>query len=228
MNNGMESQTEKDIRNITNLVDIENKSVLEVGCGTGRISFAIAEKVQKLTSVDIDTRAIEEAQQRNSYENVTFLVENLEDFNLGRKFDVILSVGVGYMYLKDFPAAIRNIHHHLKEDGVALLICSYPEDEYQRIVDLIVEENVKTTSFYEEFEEHLSNHFVLDKRILKEELTFSDFEEVKQCFQRELKEEYQTEMNNQHIQQLKTYFQKRSELAVELDSQAYICKIGED
>ena len=220
----MISQTEKDIRNITDLVDIENKSILELGCGTGRITFALAEKVQELTAIDIDSNAIQNAQQRNVYENVTFLVENIEDFDLERKFDLILSIGVGYMYLRDLPNAINNISHHLEEEGVFLAICSSPGDEYQRIVDLLVEENVRTISFYKEFEKILSNYFTFEKRLLKGQRSFSNFEELVLCFQRELKEEYQTELNDQHSQQLGEYFQRRSNLSIDNDFQAYICR----
>ncbi|MGY5871918.1 MAG: methyltransferase domain-containing protein [Candidatus Thorarchaeota archaeon] len=224
MNNDLSSQTEKDIRNITDLVDIENKSILELGCGTGRVTFALAERVRDLTAIDIDTKAIEDARQRNVYENVTFLVENMENFDLERKFDLILSIGVGYMYLKYLPNAIKNISHHLEEEGILLLICSSPDDEYQKIVDLLVEENVRTISFYNEFEKLLSNHFVFEKRLLKGQLSFSDIEDVFQCFQRELREEYQTEMNNQHVRKLSEAFQRKSGLTVENDSLAYICR----
>ncbi len=224
ISNVMISQTEKDIRNITDLVNTENKSILELGCGTGRITFVLAERVREIVAIDIDTKAIEDAQQRNEYENVTFLVENMETFDLKRKFDLVLSVGVGYMYLRNLPNAIENISHHLNAEGFALLICSSPNDEYQRIVDLLVEENVKNPSFYNEFEKLLSSHFTFEKRLLKEQLSFSDFREILRCFQRELKEEYQTDMIDRHEKELKEFFQRKGRLAVERDSQAFICR----
>jgi len=224
ISNAMILQTEEVIRNITRLIDIENKSILELGCGTGRITFALAERVQEIVAIDIDTKAIEDARRRNLYDNVAFLVENMEDFDLKRKFDLILSIGVGYMYLRDIPNVIKNISEHLEEDGVAFLICSSPDDEYQRIVDLIVEENVRTISFYNEFEKLLSNYFTFEKTMLKGQLTFSDFDDVVHCFQREMKKEYQKELNNQEIQQLRDYFQEKNSLSVGNDSQAYICQ----
>jgi SAM-dependent methyltransferase len=220
----MNSQTERDIRDITELVDIKDKSILELGCGTGRITFALADRVQELTAIDIDAKAIRNAQQRNVHENVTFLVEDMEDFDLGRKYDLILSVGVGYMYLRDLPNAVKNISQHLEDDGISLLICSSPNSEYQRMVDLIVEENVKSVSFYKKFEKILSNHFTFSKKQIKGQLSFSDFEEILRCFQRELEEEYATDMNNHHEAVLKEFFQRRGRFTVEDDSQAYICK----
>ncbi|MFW9768847.1 MAG: class I SAM-dependent methyltransferase [Candidatus Thorarchaeota archaeon] len=221
---GMNSQTEKDIRDITELVDVKDKSILEVGCGTGRITFALADRVQELTSIDIDVNAIRNAQQRNVHENVTFLVEDLEDFDLGRKFDLILSIGVGYMYLRNLPNVVKNISQHLEDDGIALLICSSPNSEYERIVDLLVEEHVKSVSFYNRFEKILSTHFTFSKKEVKGQLDFSDFDKILRCFQRELKDEYATEMNNHHEEVLKRFFQRKGRFTIEDDSQAYICK----
>ena len=220
----MSSQTEKDIIAITDLVDLENKAVLELGCGAGRITFELADRVREIVAIDIDAKSIVTAQKNNLRRNVTFLVENMEDFDLKRKFDLILSVGVGYMYLKDLPSAIRNITHHLDAEGVALLICSSPDSEYERIVDLLVEENIKSVSFYNKFEEILSNHFAFSKEQIKERLDFSDFGEVLRSFQGYLKEDYATEMSDYHEEVLKEFFQRKGRFSVEDDSQAYICK----
>jgi SAM-dependent methyltransferase len=220
----MNSQTEKDIRDIIELVGIRNKSILELGCGAGRITFALADRVMELTAIDIDVKAIRDAQQRNVHGNVTFLVEDMEDFDLGRKFDLILSIGVGYMYLRDLPSAVKNISQHLDDDGIALLICSSPYSEYERVVDLLVEENIKSVSFYNKFEKILANHFTFEKKLLKGHLSFSDIDDVVRCFQRELEEEYQTDLNDQQVQQLREFFQRKNVLAVENDSQAYICR----
>jgi cyclopropane fatty-acyl-phospholipid synthase-like methyltransferase len=220
----MNSQTEKDIRDITELVDIKDKSILELGCGAGRVTFALADRVMELTAIDIDVKAIQNAQQRNVHDNVTFLVEDMEDFDLGRKFDLILSIGVGYMYLRNLPSAVKNISQHLEDDGTALLICSSPNSEYERIVDLLVDEHVKSVSFYNRFEGILSNHFVFTKKQVKGQLNFADFEEILKCFRRELKDEYATNMNNHHEEVLKGFFQRKGRFTVEDDSQAYICK----
>ena len=223
--NRMGSQTKKDTQSITNLVEISNKSVLELGCGNGRITFAIADKVRELIAIDIDSKAIEEAQNRNEYDNVVFLVADIENFDLGRKFEAILSIGIGYMYLKNIPKAIENVSNHLEEGGVFLLICSFPETEYQRIVDLFVEENVRTTSFYIKFEKILSEHFDFEKKVLRSQLIFSNLDEIITCFERELKEEYQTKMKENHKHALIEYFKHKDSLSIEDDSQVYLCKL---
>jgi SAM-dependent methyltransferase len=146
----------------------------------------LSDNACEIVAIDVDANAIEDARQRNSHGNVTFLVANMENFDLKRKFDVILSVGVGYMYLQDLPHAIKNISYHLDDAGVFLAICSSPDDEYQKIVHFLVEENVRTIAFYSKFEQLLSDYFTFEKRLVKGQLNFSDFEEISRCFQREL------------------------------------------
>jgi hypothetical protein len=128
------------------------------------------------------------------------------------------------MYLRDLPKAIKNVSRHLDAEGAALLICGSPTDEYQRIVDLLVEENVRTVAFYSRFEENLSNHFAFEKKTLKGQLDFPDFEEVLRCFRRELKEEYQKDINDRQEEKLREFFQKQGRPTVERDSRAYICR----
>jgi len=93
------SKTEEDVRQINRLVDVKNKSVLEIGCGTGRITFPLAERAGEIVAFDIDENATEEALKRNQNENVKFLAENIETTQLGKKFDVILCTWLRYVYL---------------------------------------------------------------------------------------------------------------------------------
>jgi len=72
------SKTEEDVRQINRLVDLKNKSVLEIGCGTGRITFPLAERAGEIVAIDIDENATKEALKRNQNENVKFLAENIE------------------------------------------------------------------------------------------------------------------------------------------------------
>ncbi|MHA2065223.1 MAG: class I SAM-dependent methyltransferase [Candidatus Thorarchaeota archaeon] len=215
---------EEDVQHITRLVSMEARTVLEIGCGTGRITFPLAEEASKIIAIDIDASAIEEAQKRNLFENVTFLVENIEDTRLGSTFDVILSTWMGYMYLNNILKAIANISNHLKDDGVFLLCSGSPEDEYNQINNLLVENNIKSVSFYKELEALLSEHFVFEKHMLKGQLVFSNMEEVIERFRLELKTEHRISMDHHHEQRLKEYMNDKDTFAIDYDSQAYLCK----
>jgi SAM-dependent methyltransferase len=215
---------ENDANHIMRLVKIDNRAVLEIGCGSGRVTFELAEKAGSIVAIDIDTQAIEKARKRNRFDNVTFLVENVETVQLGVTYDVILSTWMGYMYLNAISKAVSNIASHLKDDGVFLLCCGSPEDEYGQIVDLLVEENIKSVAFYRGLEFLLSDHFTFENHILRGELAFSSLEEVIAQYQSELKTEHGIEMKSHHQQRLKDYMDNKGSYSIGWDSQAYLCK----
>jgi len=216
--------TEEDVRQINRLVDVKNKSVLEIGCGTGRITFPLAKKAREIVAIDIDEIAISEASRRNRYENVRFLVENVETVRLGKKIDLILSTWIGFMYLNDVSKAIRNISNHLKDDGVFLLLSGYPEDEFTKIVRMLIGKVAKSISFYNELEKVLSKYFTFEKLVLEGELVFSDTKNIIERFRLELKNEYGLIMDDHQEQQLKRYLKDKKKLTIGNDSLAYLCK----
>ena len=58
---------EPSLRNITNLimknVPCSNGIALDVGCGTGRVSFALAERGFRVRGIDIEERAVKLARE---------------------------------------------------------------------------------------------------------------------------------------------------------------------
>ena len=184
----------------------------------------MAKKAREIVAIDIDESAIEEALRRNRYENVRFLVENVETVRLGKKFDVILSTWMGYMYLNDVPKAVRNVSDHLKNDGIFLLLGGYPEDEFTKIVRMLIGRKAKSISFYNELEKVLSKFFTFEKLILEGELVFSSTKDIIERFRLELKNEYGSIMGNHHEQQLKGYLKNKGKLAIGNDSLAYLCR----
>ena len=68
------------------------ESFLEVGCGTGAISLAVAQKVKQGIGVDINQQAVEnslENAKRLGIENVEFFLSDVFE-NVEGKFDVII------------------------------------------------------------------------------------------------------------------------------------------
>jgi SAM-dependent methyltransferase len=215
----------EDIRHINRLIDVEDKSVLEVGCGSGRITFPLAKKALEIIAIDIDKVAVEEARKRNRCENVEFLVENIETVQLGRKFDVIFSTWLGYMYLDNVPKAVKNISDHLADDGVFLLLCGSVEDEFTKVMDLLLDgRNIKNISFYIELERLLCKYFSFEKHVLKGQLVFPGVKDIIQRFRLELKNDYGVIMDNRHEQRLRDYLKSKGELVIGYDSVAYLSK----
>jgi SAM-dependent methyltransferase len=64
---------------IKNLIE-QNSKVIDVGCGTGRFSFTIADKVNKVVGVDLSSKNIATANQtllKNPNNKISFLHTNL-------------------------------------------------------------------------------------------------------------------------------------------------------
>lgn len=120
----------------------QEKSILDVGCGTGQTSAYIAEKYQcSVTSLDSNKIMLAKAKQRFSCLNIPIniicgSVEKLP-FN-DRLFDFILSESV--TSFTDVPLTIQEFKRVLKPNGVLLAIemaleDSLSDEQFKTIVE---------------------------------------------------------------------------------------------
>lgn len=72
------------------------KKILEVGCGSGRITRKLSNlpDLEKITAMDISPDLIETAKKTVSNSIVEFQCKNLEDFDILEKFDLVFSCEV--------------------------------------------------------------------------------------------------------------------------------------
>ena len=96
----------------------EGKDVLDVACGTGvLIPDYLERKVRSVTAIDISSEMIKIAQEKYDQENVRFLCGDVEETDLGQKFDCI----VVYNAFPHFPNPenlIKILASYLKGGGV--------------------------------------------------------------------------------------------------------------
>ncbi len=101
------------------------KSILDLGCGTGRHDLLLAEKGFSIMGVDLSEEMLSAAnsqlQGRSTLRDVNFLCGNIQSVRIGRTFDVVLSLFHVMSYqitnqmLQD---SIANAYSHLKEGGI--------------------------------------------------------------------------------------------------------------
>ncbi len=78
------------------MVDFENRRVLEVGCGDGRLTWRYADNVAQVTAIDPNGQDIETARANTPdrlKERVSFLQATIEDFARSfseRRFDIAI------------------------------------------------------------------------------------------------------------------------------------------
>ncbi len=121
--------------------EIENrkiKSALEIGTGSGIVSFSIANLVEKILAVDINPKAIEFAQEKaelRGFKNIEFKVTDLFE-NVSGKFDLIffnppylpgkkdLSCTGGKKGQEIIEKFLSEVRNYLNEKGMAIILLS--------------------------------------------------------------------------------------------------------
>ena len=97
----------KDDLNFYQNIASDSESILEIWCGTGRISIPLAQSGKAVHGIDISTKMIEIAQIKSSLSNLTFQVMDMRELNFKQHFDTILIPFNGFQSLLTVPDQIK-------------------------------------------------------------------------------------------------------------------------
>ncbi len=100
-----------------------NESILDIGCGSGKLTAIIAQKVPhgKVTGIDTSESMIKYAKNEfKTCPNISFEQCNVLDIDYNSQFDVVTSFACLH-YVADQQKAFINIARSLKENGFAYL-----------------------------------------------------------------------------------------------------------
>ncbi len=104
---------------------VPGSSVLDIGCGTGRHIFALAQRGVLGMGVDYLIEAIEKRQaEARSDERAQFVLGDARELDLDRQFDAVLclyDVIGSYVDAEDNVRIIKSIRRHLRPGGKALI-----------------------------------------------------------------------------------------------------------
>ena len=97
--------------------------VLDLGCGTGRVSLDLAARGNRVVGLDRDSRFVEELCRRAAARNLAAgaVVGDVRTFDLGRRFDLVLAPMQLLELLEGSSerlAALRRAREHLREGGL--------------------------------------------------------------------------------------------------------------
>lgn len=99
------------------------EQVLDVGCGCGATSLALAQMGAQVTGIDVSAPMVARAQQRAAnIENVSFVEADASTWRGAAPFDLTFS-RFGVMFFEDPVPAFANIRENLKADGRLCFIC---------------------------------------------------------------------------------------------------------
>lgn len=100
-------------------IDYHPRTVLDVACGTGNVSEILAQRGYEVVGVDISPDMIDIA--RTKLGGVEYRVQDMAELNLGRRFDLAISLFDSLNYITDvdrLARGIRRVNEHLNDGGV--------------------------------------------------------------------------------------------------------------
>jgi SAM-dependent methyltransferase len=110
------------------------KSVLDLGCGTGKHAEALASNGYTVHGVDYSAQMIAEADQhlqalpRHHAQRLRFTHADIREFRVNRTFDAAISLFHVISYLcsnDDVLRAFATVRQHLHDDGLFIFDCWY-------------------------------------------------------------------------------------------------------
>jgi len=123
---------------IRKLSNLDNQTVLEIGCGDGRISKYLIKKTDNLIGVDPDEKKIKEAQV--NILKGKFLIGSGENLNFSNEFFDLVIFTLS-LHHQDSKKALREANRVLKKDGLILVIEPVIEGEVERVFAIVHNEN---------------------------------------------------------------------------------------
>ena len=107
-----------------------NKSVLEIGVGTGRIAVKVAPLCKKFTGIDISSKTVARAKEHLAKNNnADFICGDFNDYNFESTFDIIYS-SLTFMHIEDKQNTINKIYNLLNSNGRFVLSIDKNQDKF--------------------------------------------------------------------------------------------------
>jgi SAM-dependent methyltransferase len=97
------------------------ETVLDLACGTGRVSRLLARKGYEVTGVDASEEMIEVAKKNTPDGGVKYVCQRAEYLSLGRRFDLVVSLFDSLNYILDpdeLRQCFRQVALHMKPESL--------------------------------------------------------------------------------------------------------------
>lgn len=103
---------------------LHKKEVLELACGSGEITIALAYEGYEITATDLSKDMIKTAEMKAGSDKVKWNVMDMRNITFDKQFDGILCLCDSFNYLlndEDVKNTITQVYKCLKEDGVFIM-----------------------------------------------------------------------------------------------------------
>lgn len=107
-----------------------NKTVLEIGVGTGRLAIRVAPFCKQFTGIDISPKTILRAKEHLAKnDNVNLICGDFNDYIFESTFDIIYS-SLTFMHIEDKQNTINKIYNLLNSNGRFVLSIDKNQDKF--------------------------------------------------------------------------------------------------
>lgn len=100
-------------------------SLLEVGCGTGRVSLQLARLGLDVLGFDKSPQMLEVAKRKSgSLPSVHWVEADMRSFDLHQKFDLVIIPGHSFQFMLTIPdqlSCLRSVRRHLTPNGTLVI-----------------------------------------------------------------------------------------------------------
>jgi SAM-dependent methyltransferase len=134
---------------LLNLADQAAGPILELGCGTGRLTIPLAKRGLDLTGLDILPHMIDRAREKAAGLDIRWICDDVRHFQLDGRYGLIFTAGAVLQHLLrrvDQEAMLARVGEHLAPGGRFVLDASFKRPD--KMVD--VDEPVFWYSFSDE------------------------------------------------------------------------------
>jgi 2-polyprenyl-3-methyl-5-hydroxy-6-metoxy-1,4-benzoquinol methylase len=145
------------------LPDIRDKQVLDLGCGTGRLSRWLAKRGATVLGIDFSEKSIAIATRESSGSNPAYRTQSMFDLDDSDSYDVIVSWGsitVACRDAREVRDVMLKLRQSLKPKGMVVLLEPIHSGFLHRVLDMNLAEftSIMRTSGLE-VQSHKSMHF---------------------------------------------------------------------
>lgn len=115
----------------------EPRNILEMACGTGNLTYELAQDGYRLTAFDLSEEMLAQAYKKlGRYKSVNLLNLDMVDFELNRKYDSVIAICDSMNYIleeEDLLSSFKNVYEHLEDGGLFI----FDINSYYKLKEII-------------------------------------------------------------------------------------------